>query len=58
MATECVTEIVPTDADVRILLVPKRGGQRVRVLVEYDTTIIESVQVVERRIDQPAPRTA
>jgi hypothetical protein len=52
MATECVSEVVATDSDVRLRLFPKPGGRRVKVVVEYNTDVVESVQVVEHRIDK------
>lgn len=58
MATECVSEVVAADADVRIKFLPKAGGRRLRVLVEYDTEVVESVQVVEQRIDGTTARKA
>lgn len=57
MATECVTKVVAESSDVRVRLFPKPGGRRVKVVVEYDTDVVESVQVVEHRIDQ-TPRQA
>lgn len=54
MATECVNEIVPTDADVTIKIKPtKGGGRRLRIICEYDTELVESVLVAAKRIDQP-----
>jgi hypothetical protein len=58
MATECVTKVVAVDSDVRVRFFPKPGGRRLKMVVEYDTEVIESVQVVEHRIDKPSGHKA
>lgn len=52
MATECVSETVPMGADVTVRIIPKPGGRRLRVVVEYDGDLVESVLMTKRRIDQ------
>lgn len=51
MATECVSEVVPSDADVTIKILRKPGGRRLRIVVEHDTDLVESVSVQSNRID-------
>lgn len=51
MATECVSEVVPSDADVTIKILRKPGGRRLRIIVEHDTDLVESVSVTTNRID-------
>jgi hypothetical protein len=58
VATECVTKVVATDADIRVRFFPKPGGKRLKMVVEYDAEVVESVQVVEHRIDKPTAHTA
>lgn len=56
MATECIAETVPHGADVTVRIIPKAGGRRLRVIVEYDDDLVETVEMTKRRIDpQPSP---
>lgn len=45
MATECVTKVVATDADVTIKIKRRPGGRRLRIIVEHDADLVESVSV-------------
>jgi hypothetical protein len=56
VATECVTKVVAADSDVRVRFFPKPGGRRLKMVVEYDADVVESVQVIEHRVDKPAAR--
>lgn len=51
MATECTSESIPSDADVTIKILRRPGGRRLRIVVEHDTDIVESVSVHANRID-------
>jgi hypothetical protein len=55
MATECVSESIPSDADVTIKILRRPGGRRLRIVVEHDTDLVESVSVASTRIDPDAP---
>lgn len=45
MATECVSKKVPADHDVTIRIKRVPGGKRLRIVVEHDTDLVESVSV-------------
>lgn len=55
---KCISEVVPSDAEVVIKIIPKPGGRRLRIVCEYESELVESVLVAARRIDEiAAPRS-
>lgn len=52
MAKEVTSEQVSSDSDVTIRILRKPGGRRLRIVVEHDTDLVESVSVQTNRIDQ------
>lgn len=51
MAKESVSEQIPSDRDVTIKIMRKPGGRRLRIVVEHDTDLVESVSVMATPID-------
>lgn len=51
MAKESVSEQIPSDRDVTIKILRKPGGRRLRIVVEHDTDLVESVSVTSSGAD-------